>query len=100
MVKRLKYLLLCLWAILLSACAGKGDAVGEGNDSIPDSLAAPVTKIDSAFINQLTNDQIDSLEFRLTHHYTINDNFKVLADSIKLVPREDEQSDTAYAIRD
>ena len=100
MVKCLRYLLLCMCAILLSACAGKGEAIGDGYDSVPDSLAVPVTKIDSAFINQLTNDQIDSLEFRLTHHYTINDNFKVLADSIKLVPREEEQSDTAYGYRD
>ena len=47
----------------------------------------------------LTEQQLDSIAFARTHHYTINDNFKVLADSIKLVPREDEQNDTTYVFR-
>ncbi len=97
------YLLTLLATVLMTAaCGGKPDAPeASTTDTITptDSLSAPATKIDSVYISQLTNDQIDSLEFRLTHHYTVNDNFKVLADSIKLVPRENEQSDTAYVYR-
>lgn len=102
MKKGLTFLYLILLCIAISGCEEKSSPLA---DREPDTLAVdspltPVTKIDSVYISQLTNDQIDSLEFRLTHHYTINDNFKVLADSIKLVPREDEQSDTTYAFRD
>lgn len=97
----MKHLLSCLITLLLLSCGPDGKpSATEATDTLsPDTLVAPVTKIDSVYINQLTNDQIDSLEFRLTHHYTLNDNFKVLADSIKLVPREDEQSDTSYVYR-
>lgn len=42
----------------------------------------------------LTQEQADSLEFRLKHHYTNNFNFRVKADSIQLVPRDDEMTDT------
>lgn len=90
-----------LLSIVIAGCgAPHSPSEGEVADTLAvDSPVAPVAKIDSVYISQLTNDQIDSLEFRLTHHYTINDNFKVLADSIKLVPREDEQSDTTYVFR-
>ena len=101
MKKGLTYLFLILLSIVIAGCgAPHSPSEGEGADTLAvDSPVAPVAKIDSVYISQLTNDQIDSLEFRLTHHYTINDNFKVLADSIKLVPREDEQSDTTYVFR-
>ena len=104
MEKGLTYLLkLLIVVMLLSSCGEKAETSPvAATDTVPatDSLSTPVTKIDSVYISQLTNDQIDSLEFRLTHHYTVNDNFKVLADSIKIVPREDEQSDTTYVYRD
>lgn len=101
MKKGLTYLFLILLSIVIAGCgAPHSPSEGKGADTLAvDSPVAPVAKIDSVYISQLTNDQIDSLEFRLTHHYTINDNFKVLADSIKLVPREDEQSDTTYVFR-
>lgn len=102
MKKEITYLLIVLVSVMMMSCEGKTDApTPTATDSLPatDTVSAPVTKIDSVYISQLTNDQIDSLEFRLTHHYTINDNFKVLADSIKIVPREDEQSDTTYVFR-
>lgn len=36
---------------------------------------------------QLTSQQQDSLRFRLTHHYSVNFNFMVKADSLRLLPR-------------
>ena len=100
MNRLLRYLTLCLGVLFVLSCDG-GSGIGrEETDSLSDTIPVPVTKIDSAYVNQLTPDQLDSLEFRLTHHFTIDDNFKVLADSIRLVPREDEQSDTSYAYRD
>ena len=39
-------------------------------------------------IPHLTRLKADSLKFRLTHHYSENFNFRVTADSIKLVPLE------------
>ena len=44
---------------------------------------------------ELTQKQADSLEFRLLHHYTLNFNFVVKADSLVLIPREDELNDTS-----
>lgn len=84
-------ILIGIFVILFSACAQKKTETQAETDS--DSVAQE-NKIDSLFLNQLTTDQIDSLEFRLTRHYTINDNFRVVADSLKLVPREDEATDT------
>lgn len=52
---------------------------------------------DSVRILNLTPQQKDSLVFRLTHHYTINYNFLVKADSMMLTPREgDIIQDTCY----
>lgn len=45
---------------------------------------------DSVRILDLTPQQKDSLVFRLTHHYTINYNFLIKADSIILTPREND----------
>lgn len=56
-----------------------------------------VADSDSARILDLTPQQKDSLVFRLTHHYTINYNFIVKADSIMLTPREgDIIQDTCF----
>lgn len=80
--------------LTLMACGGQTDAGSSGVDS--DSVAQTLGKIDSVYINRLTTEQLDSLEFRLTHHYTVNDNFIVKADSIRLVPREGELNDTSF----
>lgn len=48
----------------------------------------------------LTPQQADSLEFRLLHHYTNNYNFVVKADSLVLVPREDELTDMSCVRKD
>lgn len=98
-MRKINHILCLFFVALLFACGGKGEHdAGVVTDS--DSVSHVPQKIDSVYVNGLTNDQVDSLEFRLTHHYTINDNFLVMADSIKLVPREDELGDTCYVFKD
>ena len=46
----------------------------------------------------LTQSQADSLAFRLKHHYTNNFNFVVKADTLFLVPRDDEMTDTCVVV--
>ena len=48
----------------------------------------------------LTQSQADSLAFRLKHHYTNNFNFLVKADTLMLVPRDDEMADTCFVVQD
>ena len=60
----------------------------EGTGEAPDSLL------------ELTQAQADSLEFRLLHHYTNNFNFVVKADSLVIIPREDEMYDTCKVRKD
>lgn len=56
--------------------------------------ADSITKIDSSFID-VSQQQADSIIFRITHHYSLNFNFLVKSDSLTLVPREgDIISDT------
>ena len=97
MITSFKNILLLIVALLFTACANEKQASHSEADS--DSVAMPA-KIDSDYVNQLSVEQLDSLEFRLTHHYTINDNFIVTADSLKLVPREDEATDTCVVKKD
>lgn len=95
-VNRLIYIFML--GLTLMACGNKVEPTKSGVDS--DSVAQPVVRIDSVYINRLTPEQLDSLEFRLTHHYTVNDNFIVKADSIRLVPREGEMNDTSFVHKD
>ncbi len=90
-------MVVCSFIILILGCGGHTDSSASTVDS--DSVEHK-EKIDSVFVNQLSPEQLDSLEFRLTHHYTINDNFRVVADSLKLVPREDERTDTCVVKKD
>ena len=97
-----RFLSIFSFFLLFASCAERSDVRESESqkERDSDSLAHPTNKIDSAYINQLTTEQLDSLEFRLTHHYTLNDNFIVKADSIKLVPRDDETTDTCYVKKD
>ena len=45
---------------------------------------------------ELTREQADSLEFRFAHHYTVNYNFSIKADSLPLVSYESDIIDTCY----
>ena len=61
-----------------------------------DAVAVPTDTVPT-----LSVQQIDSLRFRLTHHYTENFNFLVKADSLRLVPRQgDTQMDTCMVYDD
>ena len=56
--------------------------------------ALPAIGQESDSLLLLTPEQADSLEFRLKHHYTNNFNFRVKADTLLLVPRDNELTDT------
>lgn len=51
-------------------------------------------------LQELTLEQADSLFFRFSHHYTINYNFIVRADSLALVSHETDIIDTSYVYKD
>ena len=90
----MKNLLYVILTILTVSCVGGATSAPSGtsqNDS--DSVAVIVNIVDTAVANDttlmsLTPQQVDSLEFRLTHHYSENFNFLVKADSLTLIPRE------------
>lgn len=51
-------------------------------------------------LRELTPQQADSLFFRFSHHYTVNFNFLVHADSITLIPHESDFTDTCLVYKD
>ncbi len=89
-MNKLLYILL-----LLVIPFGNCSALSQGGDVDNDGLSE---ESDSLLL--LTPAQADSLEFRLLHHYTNNYNFVVKADSLLLVPREDELYDTCCVRKD
>jgi putative protease len=90
-------MLLCL--ILLScvgADTGQAEADGHKADTIVNVVDTTTVETDSALVS-LSVQQMDSLVFRLTHHYSENFNFVVQADSLMLLPREgDIRQDTSW----
>ena len=50
-------------------------------------------------LTKLSPQQVDSLVFRLTHHYGPNFNFEVKADSLVLVPREGDLIQDTCVVR-
>ncbi len=90
-MKKLLYILLC---IMVASCVGGSVSkpiAASPTDS--DSVPVIVTIVDTATTGDstlmtLSPQQVDSLEFRLTHHYSENFNFVVKADSLMLIPRE------------
>lgn len=89
-MNRWLYILLLL---SLTSC-GWTEQMSDGQDNrvSADDLSADT-------LLELTQKQADSLEFRLLHHYTNNYNFVVKADSLLLIPREDELTDTSCVRR-
>ena len=80
--------------ILIVSCVG-GTATQPTEAQLPDSDSVPtiINIVDTAIVEDstlmsLTPQQVDSMVFRLTHHYSENFNFLVKADSLKLIPRE------------
>jgi hypothetical protein len=60
------------------------DSADSDSDNI---LITKINKTDS-----LNDRQVDSLNFRIQHHYSENFNFRILADSLKLTPRSGDTS--------
>lgn len=109
MMKNFKLLLITALTVLVPAfLLGCQDAhtdmpVNETADTslvdtvLPEHLTADEQMPDSQVFSQ---QQIDSLTFRLTHHYSVNFNFLVKADSLQLVPQEgDFLSDTTQVYK-
>lgn len=87
---------------LFAACTQPGRTVATTSLNDTDTIIAKVmSDSGEAVISRLTNKQIDSLNFRIIHHYSENFNFMVKADSMMLVPMlEDLEIDTQYIYRD
>ena len=90
-MRKLLYIIL---SILIVSCVG-GTATQPTEAQLPDSDSVPtiINIVDTAIVEDstlmsLTPQQVDSMVFRLTHHYSENFNFLVKADSLKLIPRE------------
>ncbi len=103
----MKKILYFILAILIVSCAGGSSP--KASSTIPadsDSIPTIVNIVDTAIaedstLMSLTPQQVDSMVFRLTHHYSENFNFLVKADSLKLIPREgDLVMDTCYVHKD
>ena len=86
---------LCLGALLCCCAGGEDGGVRCEGDSI---LSEPVVEGLTDTL-RLTQQQVDSIEFRLRHHYTLNYNFKVTADSLLLLPGEGELSSDTAVVR-
>ena len=103
----MRKLLYIIWGILIVSCVG--GTASQPSDSIPadsDSVPTIVNIVDTALVEDstlmdITPQQVDSLVFRLTHHYSENFNFLVKADSLRLIPREgDLITDTCHVYKD
>ncbi len=86
-MKNIRYIILLL-ALAFLSCEGE-----QATNVVPsDSIISEIEESDTLY--ELTQEQADSIEFRLLHHYTNNFNFIVKNDSLQLIPREDEVIDT------
>ncbi len=90
-MKKLVYILIAM--MVMSCIGGSVTEQKESTTTDSDSVSVIVNVVDTAAMNdtsllQLSPQQVDSIMFRLTHHYTNNFNFIVKADSLTLTPRE------------
>lgn len=90
----MKYLIYIIIAFAIASCVGSTTQQPAVTDTTDSTSTVVITAADdsaattdSNFIN-LSQQQADSIIFRLTHHYSLNFNFLVKSDSIMLVPRE------------
>lgn len=88
--------------IAVSSCTQPTRPVATTSLNDTDTIIAKVmSDSGEAVISRLSAKQIDSLNFRIIHHYSENFNFMVKADSMMLVPMlEDLEIDTQYIYRD
>lgn len=96
------YLLLLLFFLSAFSCTQSRRPMAATSLNDTDTIIAKVMNDSgAAVISRLSNKQIDSLNFRIIHHYSENFNFIVKADSLMLVPMlEDLGIDTQYIYRD
>ena len=90
-MKKLLHIILSL--LIISSCMDGGATDIPSEATISDTMPAILTVADTATVQDtmlmsLSPKQVDSLVFRLTHHYSENFNFLVKADSLTLIPRE------------
>lgn len=84
-------LLTFICGLLLSCLSNTDDNRTSQTDSINDvivTIADTNLVVSDSVIDVLTTQQIDSINFRINHHYCENFNFVVIADSLILVPHE------------
>lgn len=90
-MKKLLYIILAMTIVSCLGASSTSDEAPSTRDS--DSITTIVnivdtTTIDDTTLLSLSPQQVDSIVFRLTHHYSNNFNFIVKADSLILTPRE------------
>ena len=88
-----KFFYIILATLIVSCVGGTVSQPSDGTPSDSDSVLTIVNIVDTAStedttLMNITPQQVDSLMFRLTHHYSENFNFLVKADSLQLIPRE------------
>lgn len=90
-MSNLRHIIILLAIATLSSCVG-GNTSAEyppDSDTIKTTVVSvqPDSVAQDSTLQSLTPQQVDSLTFRLTHHYSQNFNFKVKVDSLMLIPR-------------
>ena len=88
-----KFFYIIFTTLIVSCVGGTVSQPSEGTPSDSDSVLTIVNIVDTAStedttLMNITPQQVDSLMFRLTHHYSENFNFLVKADSLQPIPRE------------
>lgn len=78
--------------LLFMLCSFDSFVCAQNIEIDTDTLNAPLIR--------LTQEEADSITFRYSHHYTINFNFKVVADSLFLIPDDPSLIDTCYVYKD
>lgn len=90
----MKKLLYLIFTLTIFSCIGGSINEKKSSDAEDsDSIATIVNIVDTTSITDttlltLSPQQVDSILFRLTHHYSNNFNFVVKADSLTLTPRD------------
>ncbi len=90
----MKHLIYIAIAFIIISCVGNSTTQPIAADTSDSTSTVVITGADdstavtdSNYIN-LSQQQADSIIFRLTHHYSLNFNFLVKSDSLTLIPRE------------
>ena len=102
----MKKLLYILIPLLIASCVGgttplPSNSMPRDSDSVPTivTIVDTATTTDTTLMS-LSPQQVDSLVFRLTHHYSENFNFLVKADSLTLIPREGDLLTDTCTVRE